>query len=178
MSCLTVLIGFLIFKIMETKFKRIKLFYNYSISTDGRVFSHKSKRELSLSKDRDGYLRVTMINDNKQIRTYRVHRLVAETFIANEYNYMVVNHLDNNKLNNDISNLEWCTVSENNKHYAKYFKETSKNKYDTNESLLSDIENLLEKHLLSREYRNETIEKIIDVFRKSNRKQLSWHFKN
>lgn len=45
-----------------------------------------------------------------------IHKLVAETFIENPYNFKIVNHKDGNKYNNTILNLEWCTYSDNNTH--------------------------------------------------------------
>jgi len=68
--------------------------------------------------DLDGYLLVGLTKDKKQ-NTFRVHRLVCEAFIKNEFNKPQINHIDGNKSNNNISNLEWCTASENIKHAFK-----------------------------------------------------------
>lgn len=52
-------------------------------------------------------------------KAHRIHRLIATAFIPNPLNLPCVNHKDGNKLNNDISNLEWCTYSENSTHAHK-----------------------------------------------------------
>jgi len=62
-----------------------------------------------------GYLRVAF-NVNKVTKDFFVHRLIAIAFIPNPHNYATINHMDGNKLNNDISNLEWCTQPENLSH--------------------------------------------------------------
>lgn len=66
----------------------------------------------------NGYLIVDLYK-NGEGKTKHVHRLVAETFIGNDENKTTVNHIDGNKSNNVVSNLEWATPSEQNKHYYK-----------------------------------------------------------
>lgn len=65
--------------------------------------------------DKDGYFRVYLSKSSKK-KQFMVHRLVAEAFIKNPDNRPVVNHIDGNKQNNAITNLEWCTRSENDLH--------------------------------------------------------------
>lgn len=84
----------------------------YSITNDGRVYSYFSGRYLNKGFDKDGYALVTLSRDNYK-RTYRVHRLVAETFIENPDNKPEVNHKDFNVKNNWFENLEWVTQKEN-----------------------------------------------------------------
>ena len=88
----------------------------YEITRDGRIISHKkaTPKELKPYLDRDGYKRVTLILNGKP-KHYSVHRLVATTYLINEGNKPEVNHIAGNKLNNDLSNLEWVTRSENTK---------------------------------------------------------------
>jgi hypothetical protein len=88
----------------------------FNVSNFGRV---KSKNNIisygSLSTN--GYMRVTSQEDKVSKRMY-VHRLVATTFIENKLNNkdQVVNHMDGNKQNNNVNNLEWITYQENSKH--------------------------------------------------------------
>jgi hypothetical protein len=65
-----------------------------------------------------GYVGVVLCKESKY-KSFRIHRLIAIAFIPNPDNKPCVNHLDGNKLNNNIDNLEWCTHSENNKHALK-----------------------------------------------------------
>jgi len=67
-------------------------------------------REMKPSRDRKGYLRVTLSNGcKKTAKTFPVHRLVAMAFIPNPDNLPQINHKDENKANNNVDNLEWCT---------------------------------------------------------------------
>lgn len=92
---------------------------DYLISNFGRVRSmvyggHRGQI-LSVTKHRQGYLRVKLSKDVGH-KSYLVHRLVGDAFIPNPYNKETINHIDGNKANNHVSNLEWATQSENNKH--------------------------------------------------------------
>lgn len=97
----------------------------YACTTDGRIWSHRSGIFLKPSKTKNGYLHVTFTRDKSRY-DYRVHRLVAITFLENVENKEQVNHIDGNKLNNCLENLEWCTAEENIEHAKKYklFKPT------------------------------------------------------
>lgn len=92
----------------------------YMIYSDGRLFNLKTNKFLKGKVDNVGYLSYTFksVETNKQIYRY-AHRLVAQAFIPNPNNLPVVNHIDEDRLNNDISNLEWVTYQEN---YHKYLE--------------------------------------------------------
>lgn len=89
----------------------------YQISNLGRVKSLKCNREriLKFTTMHKGYHAVSFDN-YKNRKTFRVHRLVAQAFIPNPKNKPQVNHIDGNKLNNSINNLEWVSPAENIKH--------------------------------------------------------------
>lgn len=79
----------------------------------GTIIKEESMRKLSLT--RDGYYKVRLIRGDKDVTT-RVHRLVAKAFIPNPENKETVNHIDGNKLNNHVDNLEWSTRHEQLQH--------------------------------------------------------------
>lgn len=83
----------------------------YQVSNLGRV---KSVKNNIIRKPRiaSGYFYVNLSKAGKK-KTYKIHRLVAQHFIANPNNYPCVNHKDENKLNNFYDNLEWCTFKYN-----------------------------------------------------------------
>lgn len=86
---------------------------DYTITTDGRVFN-KFNRELK-PQTHKGYLYVT-IYDNERRKFQPIHKLVAQAHIQNPCNLPEVNHIDGNKMNNNVSNLEWCTGEHNIAH--------------------------------------------------------------
>lgn len=83
----------------------------YLVSSYGNV-KFADGREKHLRKDRNGYL-ITTLRKEKVCKTYKVHRLVATAFIDNPQQLPCVNHKDEVKTNNQVDNLEWCTVKYN-----------------------------------------------------------------
>lgn len=80
-----------------------------------RVFNGKILKPLKLN---NGYLTVWLIIDGKRKKA-TIHRLVAKTFLNNPNCFPIVNHIDGNKENNNISNIEWCTYKHNSDHAIK-----------------------------------------------------------
>lgn len=86
----------------------------YSVTNDGRIFSERTGKYLTLQKNKYGYPYAHMRNASLKInRAIVVHRLVAIAFIPNSGNKPQVDHIDNVKTNNHVSNLQWATGSEN-----------------------------------------------------------------
>jgi hypothetical protein len=83
----------------------------YQISNLGQIKNNKGKYSI-IGIDNCGYYRLNLKKNGKQ-KTHRVHRLLALVFIENTYNKPFINHIDGNKLNNSLDNLEWCTAKEN-----------------------------------------------------------------
>ena len=83
----------------------------YTVYKDGRIHSGKLDIFITFRTNSNGYVIATL--DGKQLL---LHRLVALHFIPNPYNYDQVNHIDGDKLNNNASNLEWCSAEQNVQH--------------------------------------------------------------
>jgi hypothetical protein len=92
---------------------------------NGKVF-HLSKDYLMKSNlGKNGYYHITLRKDNKSIRHY-IHRLLAENFIENPFNLKIVNHIDNDSTNNDLSNIEWVSHDYNISHGYSFKEKKSK----------------------------------------------------
>ena len=87
---------------------RIKSVDVYTIDTIGRRQLHRGKF-LKVRYDKDGYKKISLYDG----KSYSIHRLVAQAFIPNPNNYPIINHKDENKQNNCVENLEWCTYKYN-----------------------------------------------------------------
>lgn len=103
----------LILFISMEQYKQIADFPDYEISNTGNVRNTKTHRILktTIHKKR-GYVKVGLRKDNKTI-TCEIHRLVAMAFLSNPNKYEYVDHLDRNKLNNNVTNLMWVSKQEN-----------------------------------------------------------------
>jgi len=101
----------------KEQFKDVKGYEGlYEVSNHGRVFSHYGKGKiLSSCKTSSGYKLVNLVKDGIK-KDVNVHRLVANAFIDNPLGKRCVNHIDGNKTNNSVDNLEWVTERENTQH--------------------------------------------------------------
>ncbi len=101
----------------------------YQVSNAGRVKrllkSNQKGRILSLTEDKDGYLRAHLSKNNSAL-FHSVHRLVATAFIQNPDGFPLVNHRDENKSNNNVENLEWCTAQYNTRYKNAHLKKPRK----------------------------------------------------
>ncbi len=127
---------------MEEIWKDIKGYEGfYQVSNLGNIRSvgrniikgsgkyYKEENVLKLAKGKSGYYCVKLSIDGVK-KTKSVHRLVAEAFIPNQNNLPCINHINEDKLDNRVENLEWCDYSYNNKYGDGNLKRT-KSKIDT-----------------------------------------------
>lgn len=136
---------------MKEIWKKVNLYgKEYFVSNTG-IIKNKYNKILKpyLSSGNYGYI---IVRENSHNHHIRIHKLVAQTFIPNPDNLPQINHIDGNKLNNAISNLEWITCSENIKHainnnlYKPKGTPTKIHQYDLNHNFIktwnkmSDVE--------------------------------------
>ena len=102
---------------MKEQWRNIDFASNYEVSNTGFVRNKSTKHVLKGRETKNGYLQVSLKIDkkNKFVNQY-VHRLVASFWLDNIDNKDQVNHIDGNKKNNNVSNLEWVTAAENLDH--------------------------------------------------------------
>lgn len=104
---------------MEEIWKPIEGYPGYEISNLGRIksFRQNAKGKITYgNKDKKGYLTKALYDTDGFPKTFKVHRLVAQAFIPNPDNLPQVNHKDEDKTNNCITNLEWCDNEYNSKY--------------------------------------------------------------
>lgn len=122
-------------------FKDIKGYPNYQISNKGRVWNVRTQRMLKPSKKENGYYQINLVAINGKRKKEYIHRLIALTFIDNPNNYPEVNHIDRDRGNNVLENLEWCDRKHN-------MRNASTNRplevYDLNGNLLYRFGSLVE----------------------------------
>ena len=104
-------------KIVNCKYD---LKYDYYANDNGSIYSAISNKTLSYQLDKDGYAKVQLSSTDGKRHRYSVHRLILENFQPVEnMDKLQINHIDGNKLNNKLENLEWCDSSYNNTHAYK-----------------------------------------------------------
>ncbi len=108
---------------IESKWVPVRNYENYyEINAKGEVRSlHKPTYGYIMEErvDRGGYYTVRLNKPNMKTSTQYVHRLLGFAFLENPKNKCCINHIDGNKLKNNLENLEWVTTSENMKHAYK-----------------------------------------------------------
>ena len=128
---------------MQEIFKDIKGYEGlYQVSNLGRVKSlardtklkqytkHTDAFIMRQDLNKRGYLYIRLTKDGKS-KAFRVHRLVAEAFIDNPSNLPQVNHIDFNRTNNNVNNLEWVTPQDNTNHSIDHIRESIRNYHKT-----------------------------------------------
>lgn len=151
---------------------------NYSVSDNGEVRNDKTNKILS-QRTQQGYKHVTL-TINKKPKSFRVHRLVAIAYIPNPENKPYVNHLDGCRSNNIVSNLEWCTPSENTAHAVatglmKPTRERAVIQYSLNGEKIKEYPSIME----AERQTNSRAEKIISCcqFLRKQHNQFQWRYK-
>lgn len=100
--------------------KQLADYSRYEVSDDGRIRNTLTGKLLSYNINSNGYLRVSLYSDKaRKYKQCLLHRLIAVTFIPNPNKLDTVNHKNGDKLNVSVTNLEWCTRTDNNIHMYK-----------------------------------------------------------
>ena len=129
-------------------FVKVVGFENYEVSNLGRVRNIKSGIVLKPQLRRDGYLMQGLWKNNKK-KHLLLHRIVAIAFIDNPDEKPCVNHIDENKTNNDLSNLEWCTIRENINHGTRTKRSAEKRskkvvQLDLDDNVLNEFKSMVQ----------------------------------
>lgn len=122
---------------------------NYEVSNMGRVRNKTTKQILTGRSSKSGYLQVCIkITATNKFTNRYIHRLVAQYFLDNPENKREVNHINGDKTKNEVSNLEWVTPSENQKHrHLIGITQTSNRKvgmFDLDDNLIQDFSSIVE----------------------------------
>lgn len=116
----------------------------YSVSNQGRIKNNKTGKIRATYKNNSGYESVQLYN-NGIMKHFLVHRLVAEHFLSNPNNLSDINHIDENKENNSVENLQWMSHQENCQYGNRNIKSVKKNSrpiicVETGEEFLNAVE--------------------------------------
>jgi hypothetical protein len=109
---------------MEEEYKKIQNYENYSVSSFGNVRNDMTNKILKNLIDSNGYYQVNLYKNSK-MKSMKVHRLVANAFIEKLDGKPFIDHINNNRLDNNISNLRWVTHKENQMNKSMYYNNSS-----------------------------------------------------
>jgi len=98
--------------IINEEWRSVDCYINYQVSNIGRVRNSKTGRILKPNLSSNGYLTVGL-SKNGKVKTHMIHQLVAREFLENPLNKPNIDHIDNNKTNNNLNNLRVCNQSQN-----------------------------------------------------------------
>ena len=164
---------------MEEKFVKVKGYDGYEVSNTGKIKSLKTNRLLTPQKNNCGYLYILLTDSNKKVKINLIHRLVFDSFIGID-DGLEINHLDEDKENNRLENLELITHEDNLKKYREnhpFFMN-----YMAQKSVLKRKDKMLEKINVAfdvfneedkRERNRNLLKKVNERLRKKGIKEIS-----
>lgn len=115
----------------------MKEYDGFLVDNNLNFYSKRTGKRLKPHKGSDGYMQVQYRDENQKNHHQRIHVILAHCFIPNPNNYKYVNHIDSNKMNNTLNNLEWCDNSYNVLHGWHSGNRTHKNRTKINVKTLS-----------------------------------------
>ena len=128
---------------------KVRSLDRFIVKKNGSIQKYKG-RILLASDDMHGYDHVSL-SKGSSVKKKKIYRLVAETFIENPDKLKVVNHIDGNKSNNCVSNLEWCSSAVNNKHAWETGLKKSSNKQKEKASMFIKLGKNKKRHIICKE---------------------------
>ena len=144
--------------------KKIIYKENYTVTSEGDIYNNRTGRKLKFDSS-SNYYRIQL---GKYSKKESVHRIVASLFIPNTKNKPCVNHINGDKLDNRISNLEWCTYSENEVHSRDVLKKQYAKGSDLPQTKISKEESVKIKELFKTgKYTKAELSRMFNVSRKA-----------
>jgi hypothetical protein len=137
---------------------KLKELPDYSITKCGRIFNDKTGNELKFSLNKDGYYVIVLRTPEGKRTCRRRARLLGQTFIPNPNNLPVINHIDHNRTNDSLDNLEWVTHRDNNLKSIELFPEKHRGNADIDEQIAHKICQMIQD-----DYKNSDISETLNV---------------
>lgn len=155
----------------------LKEYDGFLVDDNFNIYSKRTGMKLTPYRGSDGYMAVSRREEDQRTHHNRVHVIFAHCFIPNPYNYHYINHIDSNKLNNSLDNLEWCTNAENVYHGWHSGNRTHKNRTgvrvtDLDNNIVGEFSSIrecgktlkLDRHKIARILKGELREDYFDLY--------------